>query len=60
LTDILLSFSHGLRLLGLYLQVGEFLLLPLSLLDNEETLLDLLVPELVDVLLLVILDILQV
>ena len=60
MTDFLLGISYGLVLLCLDLLVGEFLLLPLPLLDNEETLLDLLVPELFDVLLLVILNVLQV
>jgi len=60
LTDFLLSISYGLVFLCLYLLVSVFLLLPLSLFDNEETLFDFLVPELFNVLLLVILNVLQV
>lgn len=60
MTDLLLGISNGLLLLLFNLHIGVFLLLALPLLNNEDALLDLLLPELFDVLLLVVLDVLQV
>ena len=60
LTYLLLGLGYCPLLFRFLLVIAEVFLLPISLLDNKETLLDLLVPELVNILSFIFLDVLEV